>query len=106
MHGSKRLLAIFVLSLISLAGLPSAMADGRGGFGPKGRSPGFNNRFNKGFGFRYGFPPRGGYFPDKFYRYRGPRFCWCGFDFYRYPGVYHHHNRFDRFPGFPHRGPF
>ncbi len=102
MRPPKRLLAALALiAVFGLSGLPSAQADGPRGFGPSGHSRGFHD------GFRPGFPHRGGGFRDDFGRHRNPRFCWCGFDFYRNRGPHHHHHdRFHRSPSFPHRGSF
>ncbi|MDG3007472.1 hypothetical protein [Paludisphaera mucosa] len=97
MRGSKRFLAtLAVIAILGLFDHHPARADDRRGFRPPGRFKNFDD------GFRPGFPRNSGPFPGDFRRGRGPRFCWCGFDFYSHPGVHHHHDRrpgFGTFPG-------
>lgn len=102
MRASRMITTLALMTMFGMSGFQSARADGPGNFGPPSRSSGFHPDSRPGFGgdFRH----RGGHHDD-FRRHRGPRFCWCGFDFERHRGHHHHHHdRFGRFPRFPRGG--
>ena len=74
-------MAVLVLATL-FVGFHVARADDRG-----------RSTQSRGFDSRHDFR-RDGFRRD--FRFDPRRYCWCGFDFYRFPGHHHHH---DRFPG-------